>query len=363
MDIRSLLARFADSRYVQDGVLRLTDLHLKAGQPPLYRLDDALVRLEEDPVLDAVALSEAIREFVGDERLKALEQDPRSDIDVGYSGSDETRRDGLSFRVNVFQDRDGPAVAVRVLPARVPEVEQLGLAPEVAEQIVSQRHGLLVVTGVTGSGKSTTVASILRRIGRERPVRIITLEDPIEYVLDGEQAMVSQRELGTHMETFHQGLRSALREDPDIIFVGEMRDQETAALALTAAETGHLVLSTMHTRDAKGAVTRLVDLFPSERSREISSQLSFGLSWVLAQKLVPRAGGQGRVAAIEVLKNVPAIGNMIRNGRWHQIYAGIEGHRRDGLITLERRLFEMVEKGLIRSDDARRFANDPAQLV
>ena len=363
MDIRLLLSRFIDARYVQDGVLRLSDLHLKAGQPPRYRLDDALVRLEQDPPLEAAALRGLVEQLCGAERLRALESNPRNDIDMGFQGTEETRAEGLSFRVSAFQDRDGLAAAVRVLPARVPEVEQLGLAPAVAEQLTALRHGLLLVTGVTGSGKSTTVASLLHRIGRDRPVRIITLEDPIEYVLRGEQAMISQRELGTHMESFHQGLRSALREDPDIIFVGEMRDRETAALALTAAETGHLVLSTLHTRDAKGAITRMVDMFPDDRSREVASQLSFSLTWVLAQKLVPRAEGSGRVAAIEVLKNVPAIANMVRNGRWHQIYSGIEGHRRDGLITLERRLFEMVEQGLIRSDDARRFANDPAQMV
>jgi twitching motility protein PilT len=228
------------------------------------------------------------------------------------------------------------------------------------KEIVELRQGLVIVTGITGSGKSTTVASLLHHINRTRPVRIITLEDPVEYVIFSDRALVSQRDLRAHVETFPDGLRSALREDPDILFVGEMRDRETTALALTAAETGHLVLSTLHTKDARGAISRIVDMFPPERATEIVCQLSFSLSYVLAQKLVPRKDGNGRRVAMEVLKNIPSVANLIRTMKWHQVYAMMETNRRELLLPLERHLDELVRKGEITRDDAVRYANQPS---
>jgi len=197
------------------------------------------------------------------------------DVDAAYDWAGRQ----ASFRLNAFTDRDGLAAVVRVLPRVVPPPSGLGFPEDrVWKEITEAQSGLVLVTGITGSGKSTTVASLLQQINRTRPVRIITLEDPIEYVLGDEAGMVSQRQVGRHVGSFAAGLRSALREDPDVIFVGEMRDRETVALALTAAETGHLVFSTLHTRDARGALSRIVDLFPAERTRELCSQISFSLS-------------------------------------------------------------------------------------
>jgi twitching motility protein PilT len=298
-----------------------------------------------------------VHPLLSDEQIRRLGQVPPEDIDASY----DWREKGVSFRINAFVDRDGPACVVRVLPRAVPPPGQIGFPDErVWGEIVAAHQGLVIVTGITGSGKSTTIASLLQHINRTRPVRIVTLEDPIEYVLIDEQALISQRQVGVHVESFATGLRSVLREDPDIIFVGEMRDRETAGLALTAAETGHLVVSTLHTRDTRGALSRIVDLFPAERFKELCSQLSFALSWVIGQKLVARADGQGRIVAMEVLRNTPAIANLMRTGNWQQIQAMIETQGKDGMNTLEKHLIELVRAGRITRDEAIHHANDPA---
>ena len=218
-------------------------------------------------------------------------------------------------------------------------------------------QGLVIVTGITGSGKSTTIASLIQRINETRRLRIITLEDPVEYVFKSELALISQREVGRHVSSFQEGLRSALREDPDVIFVGEMRDQETVYLAMTAAETGHLVFSTLHTKDTRGALSRIVDMYPPERTREIATQMSFSLSYVLGQKLVPRADGNGRRAAMEVLKNVSAVGNLIRTLAWQQVTTALQTHGQQGMITLERHLDLLVAAGEITPEVAFRASN------
>ena len=252
----------------------------------------------------------------------------------------------MSFRINAFHDRHGLAAAIRVLPREIPALDAIGFPEdEIWRSIIEADQGLVIVTGVTGSGKSTTIASLLQAINRRRGARIITLEDPIEYVLESEKSLISQRELGRHLSSFSDGLRSALREDPDVIFVGEIRDQETASLALSAAETGHLVLTTLHTRDTRGAITRLVDMFPADRTKELCSQLSFAIHTIVGQKLVPKATGGGRRVAMEVLKNIPAMAHLIRSGKWEQIYATLETQRAAGMWTLERHLLQLVEQG------------------
>jgi len=359
LSMLDLLLRFSDDRYQLDGVWRMSDLHLKVGAPACYRYDDELRALPDAEDLDAETVRQLLFPLLNRSQIEALQSDPPPDLDAGFELKDR----GLSFRINVFHDRDGMACAIRVLPKTIPPPEQIGFpADDVWQSIVGMRQGLIIVTGVSGSGKSTTVASLLQHINHHRPVRIITLEDPVEYVLERDLALISQRELGTHIRSFDGGLRAALREDPDVIFIGEMRDRETSALALSAAETGHLVLSTLHTKDAKGAITRIVDMFPEERIKEIATQLSFSLSCVLAQKLVPRAGGQGRLVVMEVLRNIPAVANLIRTGRWEQIYNTIEGNRKSGLITLERHLTERVRRREIDRDVAQRYANDPSLI-
>jgi twitching motility protein PilT len=359
LSMMDLLRRFNDAQYQLDGVWRLSDLHLKIGEPACYRFDNELIPLPEAEPLTQEVMEKLLFSILTREQVSRLASDPLVDVDAGF----ELKKEKLSFRINAFHDREGLACAIRVLPKSIPEISKIGFPSDsVWKELIEMRQGLLLVTGITGSGKSTTVASILQQINRQRPVRIITLEDPIEYVIESDKALISQRELGSHIKSFYQGLRSALREDPDIIFVGEMRDRETAALALSAAETGHFVLSTLHTKDAKGAITRIVDIFPQERSIEISTQLSFSLSCILAQKLILQASGKGRRVAMEVLKNLPAIANLIRTGRLHQIYSTMEAHRKEGIITLERHLADLAKNKEITREDAVRYANDPTVL-
>jgi twitching motility protein PilT len=321
------------------------------------RLDGDLVPLEGSGLLARGVLEDLLFPLLTETQIQRLTGTPPEDIDAAYDWAERT----VSFRINAFTDRDGPACVIRVLPRAVPPPQRVGFPDDrIWREITEAHQGLVILTGITGSGKSTTIASLLQHINRTRPVRMITLEDPIEYVLAGERALISQRQVGVHIESFAAGLRSALREDPDIIFVGEMRDRETAGLALTAAETGHLVVSTLHTRDARGALPRIIDLFPAERFKELCSQLSFSLAWVIGQKLVTRADGSGRAVAMEVMRNNTAIANLIRTGNWQQIQSMIETQTKDGMYSLERHLIELVRRGVITRDEAVRHANDPS---
>jgi len=360
LSIFDLLARFLEPAYMVQGISRLSDLHLKVGEPVRYRFDGELVTLPEASPISREVFDALLAPLLEEDQRGFLDDARHPDLDAGF----EWRGKSLSFRLNVFRDRHGPAAAIRVLPREIPPLESIGFPDDsVWQEMVSLQQGLVIITGVTGSGKSTTIASVLQHINRRFGYRIITLEDPIEYVIDSEKALISQRELGRHISSFADGLRSALREDPDVIFVGEIRDRETAQLALSAAETGHLVLTTLHTRDTRGAITRLVDMFPSDRSKELSTQLSFALSMIIGQKLVPNAAGGGRRVAMEVLKNHPSIGHLIRSGKWEQIYTTIETQRGAGMITLERHLLQLYENGMITREAALRAANTRSLLA
>lgn len=352
-----LLRSFADPELEVDGMPRISDLHLKAGDPVRYRFDGELETIDEGEPLTEELVRELVFPLLSEDQRERLTSDTSFDLDTGFSWEEEN----INFRLNVFHDRDGMACVMRMLPKHIPEIDQLGfMNPQVWQDLVTLKQGLVLVSGVTGSGKSTTLASLIDYINKSRKVRIITLEDPVEYVFHSEQALISQRELGRHLTTFASGLRSALRENPDIIYVGEIRDPETATLALTAAETGHLVLSTLHTKDVKGAFSRIVDMFPGERSNEISAQLSFTLAYVISQKLLPRAEGNGRAPAFEVLKNTTALGNIVRTGKTHQIYGKIETSANEGMNTMEQHLIALYQEGVITKEDAVAHANDPA---
>ena len=251
------------------------------------------------------------------------------------------------------------ACVIRMLPKHIPEIDELGLMnASVWQEIVTLKQGLVLVNGVTSSGKSTTIASIIEYINKSRKARIITLEDPIEFVFRSEQSLISQRELGKHLSDFPNGLRSALRENPDIIYVGEIRDAVTAQLALTAAETGHLVFTTMHTKDVKGTFSRFIDMFPADQSNEIATQLSFSLAFAISEKLLARESGKGRIPAFEVLKNNSAVANLVRTSNYHQVYSQMETGANEGMNTLEQHLIELVAQGFVTKEEAISHAND-----
>jgi len=348
MSITDMLAYFEER-----GAMRVSDLHIKVGVPPTYRIDGNLVKLK-----GAAVTEETVRQLVfpllSQESLQKLHE--RHSVDCSY------RYGSLQFRINVFKDNDGLAAAIRALSMNIPDVEEIGFPNNVWEDIVERQHGLVLLTGITGAGKSTTIASLISRISETRACRIITVEDPIEYILPQKHSIVSQREAGRDVTTFHDGLKQMMREDPDIIFVGEMRDAETISMTLMAAETGHLVFSTLHTRDTTGTVTRILDYFPEGQQAEVRNQLSLGLAYVISQKLIPRKDGRGRLVAMEVLNNNYACANLIRTGKIEQIYTQLQTKTQDlpdqKMIALESHMARLVKEGLIDVLEAKKWANN-----
>jgi len=337
----------------QHGVMRVSDLHIKVGAPPAYRIDGSLVKLKGPEVTPEVA-EKLIYPLLSDQNYEKLKR--QYSVDCSY------RLGSLQFRINVFRENDGVAAAIRALSLDVPRIEDIGFPNNVWEDIVNLKHGLVLLTGITGAGKSTTIASLIGRISEIRACRIMTVEDPIEYIFPQKAAMISQREVGRDVGSFLEGLREMLRQDPDVIFVGEMRDPETIAMTLMAAETGHLVFSTLHTRDATGTVTRILDYFPEGRQAEVRNQLSLGLAYIISQKLVPRADGSGRVVAMEILNNNYACANLIRTGKLEQMYTQLQTRTRnkpdEKMITMEKHLAMLVKQGVVDLLEAQKWANN-----
>lgn len=340
--------------FAKHGRLRVSDLHLKVGCPPIYRIDGALQKIN-GPGLDMKTIELLARTLLSDVEMEELKTNRAVDSSCFT--------EGLQFRLNCFHDSGGLAIAVRALELHIPPVEEIGFPNNVWKDILAKQQGLVLMTGITGAGKSTTIASIIDRIAHTRPCRIITLEDPIEYRLTSDKAIISQREVGRDVPTFERGLRDCLREDPDVIFVGEMRDRESTSWTLTAAETGHLVFSTLHTRDARGTITRLLDMFPPARQDEISCQVSLGLEYVVSQRLIPRADGNGRVVAMEILNNTYAVSNLIRMRKPEQIYTQLQTRIKDipeeRMTTMERSLARLVAEGQVAPLEAEKWADDP----
>lgn len=344
--------------FMRHGVTRITDLHIKTGEPPIYRVDGSLKRAGSPPI-DAPTVDALARAVLSETEMETLHQ--------ARSVNSSSLIENIRIRVNAFFDSDGMAMAIRALDTTVPQVEDIGFPNGVWEDICELRHGLVLVTGATGAGKSTTIASMIDRIAQHRSCRIITLEDPVEYRLQSKQAIISQRAIGRDVPNFEKGLRDCLREDPDIIFVGEMTDQESATWTMTAAETGHLVFSAIHTRDAAGTVTRLLDMYPVSRHEEVAHQLSLGLRYIIAQKLLPRAETKGRVVAMEILNVNYAVANLIRQLKMEQIYSVMQMFTQDiteqRMSTLERSLAKLVRKGLIDAFEAEKHANHAPVFV
>ncbi len=335
------------------GAMRVSDLHIKVDAPPAYRIDGDLVKLKGPNVTPKMA-KQLLYPLLSNEKLRKLRQ--QYSIDCSY------RLGQLQFRINIFRENDGLAGAIRALSLDIPPVEDIGFPNDVWKDIINRRHGLVLMTGITGAGKSTTIASIIHRISEKSACRIMSVEDPIEYIFPQRYSIISQRELGRDVESFGEGLKEMLRQDPDIIFVGEMRDAETISMTLMAAETGHLVFSTLHTRDATGTITRILDYFPSGRQSEVRNQMSLGLAYIVCQKLVPKKDGTGRIVAMEILNNNYACANLIRTGKVEQIYSQLQTKTRnrpdEKMLTLERHLATLVKADKIDLLEAKKWAND-----
>ncbi len=348
LSINDMLAYFEEK-----GAMRVSDLHIKVGAPPTYRIDGDLVKLKGLTVTPEVA-EQLIYPLLSEENLEKFHK--LYSVDCSYKFGT------LQFRINVFKENDGICAAIRALSLSIPRIEVIGFANNVWEDIVNLKHGLVLLTGITGAGKSTTIASLIDRISEKRACRLITLEDPIEYIYQQKRSIISQREIGKDVDSFVSGLRSMMREDPDIIFVGEMRDPETVAMTLMAAETGHLVFSTLHTRDTAGTITRILDYFPPGRQSEVRNQLSLGLAYIICQKLVPKKDGSGRVVAMEILNNNYACANLIRTGKVEQMYSQLQTKTRnlptEKMITMESHLARLVKADKVDLIEAQKWAND-----
>jgi len=315
-----------------------SDVHLTVGLPPVFRRIGRLEPQRQWPLLTP-PITEALARQILEDRWGEFQA--RKELDLAYS------LPGLGrFRVNVFYQRGSVGAAIRLLNTKIPTLEELGL-PSVVGELADQSHGLVLVTGPTGSGKSTTLAAMIDRINQRRSCHIITLEDPIEYLHQHKKSIVNQREIGSDSPSFASALRAALRQDPDVILVGEMRDLETMATAITAAETGHLVLTTLHTSSAVQSIDRIIDVFPPHQQAQVRIQLADTLVGVITQQLLPRADGQGRVVAVEVLIATPAVRNLIREGKTHQIISVMQMGGRFGMQTMEMALTNLAARGII----------------
>lgn len=327
---------------ITEGCKRLaSDVHITVGVPPIFRINGELVKYGE-AALTQMDTEVFVRQVMTDEQFDKLVS--RGDIDFSYAIPGYSR-----FRVNAYKQRGSFGMALRIIPYGIPTMESLGLPPIIGE-LTKLPRGLILVTGPTGAGKSTTLATMIDKINRERACHIVTLEDPIEYLHKHNKAMVNQREIGTDSQDFLTGLRSTLRQDPDVILVGEMRDLDTISIAVTAAETGHLVLSTLHTIGAAETIDRIIDVFPPYQQRQIRVQLASVLQAVITQQLLPRIDRKGRVPALEVMIATPAIRNMIREEKVHQIQTAIKTGSKYQMQTMDDSLLSLYNKGLISKD-------------
>lgn len=341
MDITELL----QLTHEQNG----SDLHISAGESPIVRIHGLLKRVKVDP-LDAEKTRELLYDIMDDSQLKIFEKN--NDIDFSIAIGDRAR-----FRVNIFQQNRGLGAVFRTIPTQIPTLNELGL-PKVFYDVIKKEKGLVLVTGPTGSGKSTTLAAMINEINKNKACHILTVEDPIEFVHKSDKALISQREIGRDTNSFAVALRAALREDPDVILVGELRDLETIQLALTAAETGHLVLATLHTSSAPKTIDRMIDVFPANQQAQVRSMLAESIQAVITQTLCKKIG-PGRAVAQEVMIGTTAIRNLIRESKIHQIPSVIQTSQQVGMKTMDMSLQELCEKGLISMETAIEKSGNP----
>src|SRR3954451_3239810 len=333
---------------------RASDLHITAGAEPTIRVRGRLKALEGFAKLSQQDTRELVYGILNDDQRNRFERDRQ--IDFAYQIPGAAR-----FRVNAYQQRSAAGAAFRLIPTEIPQLETLGLPP-VVRDLVTKPRGLVLCTGPTGSGKSTSLASMLDVINATRDEHIMTVEDPIEFLHQHKRCLVNQRELGTDATSFSAALKAALRQDPDIILVGEMRDLETISTALTAAETGHLVFATLHTQDAPQTIDRIIDVFPSEQQGQVRVQLAVSLQGILTQQLLPTADGSGRTVAVEIMVPNPAIRNLIREGKTHQLYSVLQTGGQVGMQTMDASLATLVRTGKITRQLAEERSSTPDEL-
>lgn len=345
MDIMQLLA-FATKESA-------SDVHISSGEPPMIRIHGDMRKIDMPPLMRE-DVHTVLYNILNDQQRKAYEEHYELDFAIAITGVGR-------FRVNAFLQNRGESIVFRTIPEKIPLLEQLNMPPIVAE-LTKKEKGLILLTGPTGSGKSTTLAAMLDLINREYKCHILTIEDPIEFVHKSKNSLVNQRELGSNTHSFANALRSALREDPDVILVGEMRDLETISLALTAAETGHLVLATLHTSSAPKTIDRIIDVFPAEQQQQIRTMLSESLQAVIAQQLIKRKEGLGRIAALEIMIGTPAVRNLIRENKIAQIPSALQTGRQHGMQTMDQALLDLCRNSLVSKESIRNFVSTPSAL-
>jgi twitching motility protein PilT len=359
-DVKKAAVDPTQARDAMEKLLRMlveqggSDLHMRVGEPPILRKSGEMHRVEGQPKLDPTTIESLLRSIMPDRNLK--EFDESNDSDFAYEITGIAR-----FRANVLRDRKGMAAVFRVIPSQIVSAEQLGISQEV-QNLCYLTKGLVLVTGPTGSGKSTTLCGLVDLVNRSREDHVITIEDPIEFVHENKNCIITQRQVGVHTGSFKSALRAALREDPDIILVGELRDLETVAIAIETAETGHLVFGTLHTTTAASTIDRLIDQFPADRQEQVRTMLSESLKGVVSQVLCKKIGG-GRVAAREILLVTPAISNLIREGKTFQIPSIMQTSKRIGMITMNDTLLDLVEKKLVEPKEAYMRSVDKGSFV
>ena len=331
-----------------------SDLHISSGEPPMLRINGDMQKIDT-PSLSKEEVHSLLYDILNDQQRKIFEENHEIDFSIAF-------KDIARFRVNAFVQSRGESAVFRTIPTKILTFQELGL-PKTLEDISRNEKGLVLVTGPTGSGKSTTLAAMIDLINNELKGHIITIEDPIEFVHHSKQCLISQRELGPHTHSFANALRAALREDPDIILVGEMRDLETIQLALTAAETGHLVFATLHTSSAPKTVDRVIDVFPPEQQEQVRAMFSESIQAVVTQTLLKRRDGKGRVAALEIMIGTPAVRNLIREAKISQIPSIIQTSQKFGMQTMDQSIKELVQKNIVAKTEVMQLVSSPSVLA
>ena len=333
---------------------RASDLHITAGAPPTIRIRGRLTPLEDFPILTPADTREVVYSILNNDQRQRLETNWQ--VDLAYAIPNRAR-----FRVNAYFQRSAIGAAFRLIPAQITSIDELGLPP-IVHELTKKPRGFVLCTGPTGSGKSTSLAAMIDEINATREEHIMTVEDPIEFLHNHKKCLVNQRELGSDAQSFGEALRGALRQDPDVILVGEMRDLETISTALTAAETGHLVFATLHTQDTAQTIDRIIDVFPPHQQQQVRVQLSVALQGILTQQLLPTADGSGRTVGVEVLVPTPAVRNLIREGKTHQIYSVLQTSSSQGMQTMDASLAQLVREGKITRALAEQRSSTPEEL-